>query len=103
MAQTCLQGSLRDNSDAFYEAVATISVQAAQIIVGMRDHDHIDRDCGHCDDADELATLLSPYILEPMTLERGALIGQLIWSFLDGTSDRYAHEASIAQRIGWIG
>lgn len=103
LAQICLQGSLRDNSDAFYEAVATTSAQAARIIAGMRDHDHIDRDCGHCDDAEELATLLSPYILEPMTLEHGALIGQLAWSFLDGIADHYVHEASIAQRIGWIG
>ncbi|WP_197419248.1 iron-containing redox enzyme family protein [Burkholderia sp. BDU5] len=103
LAQICLQGSLRDNSDAFYEAVGKTSARAAQIIVGMRDHDHIDRDCGHCDDADELATLLSPYTLEPMTLEHGALIGQLAWSFLDGIADHYVHEASVAQRIGWIG
>jgi hypothetical protein len=38
-----------------------------------------------------------------MTLEHGALIGQLAWSFLDGIADHYVHEASIAQRIGWIG
>ncbi|GLU31080.1 iron-containing redox enzyme family protein [Trinickia caryophylli] len=103
LAQICLQGSLRDNSDAFYEAVSTTSAQAAQIITGMRDHDHIDRDCGHCDDAEELAALLSAYPLEPMTLEHGALIGQLAWSFLDGIADHYVHEASVAQRIGWVG
>ncbi|WP_042301700.1 hypothetical protein [Paraburkholderia kururiensis] len=103
LAQICLQGSLRDNSDAFCESVAASSRQAAQIITGMRDHDHIDRDCGHCDDADELATLLSAYTLEPMTLEHGALIGQLAWSFLDGIADHYVHESSVAQRVGWTG
>ncbi|MGZ2744903.1 thiaminase II/PqqC family protein [Burkholderia stagnalis] len=103
LAQICLQGSLRDNGDAFYDAIAARSAQAAQIVVGMRDHDHVDRDSGHGDDADELATLLDDYVLEPMTLEHGALIGQLAWSFLDGIADHYVHEASIAQRIGWTG
>lgn len=98
---TLVHGSVR-HAD-FYDAVTARNPHAAAFVDAMRRHDQIDGALDHGAEMERLLRgLLASGQLSATSLRRAALVGQMVWSFLDGIWEHYrCGPAALRQRVGW--
>jgi hypothetical protein len=103
--QSSLSGTRAEGRNTkFYEAVTrSSSPEAANVLRSIWQHDELDGELGHDDEAmKRVRSLLKRYTLPRDSVEQAAVLPPLAWSFLDGIQQHYGNgPAALVQRVGW--